>query len=87
VKYRVKSICKTCDACPAQWSGRTVDGKTIYIRYRWGGFRIEIDGHIVSAVYTEEPFAGAMSNEEMIEMTTETLDFSEAQWVESTEAL
>jgi hypothetical protein len=27
---------QTCNACPAQWEGRTHDGKHVYIRYRWG---------------------------------------------------
>ncbi len=88
MRHKVKTIVKTCDACPSQWSGKTVDGKAIYIRYRWGGFRAEIDNEVVMAAEADqEPFGGSMSDERMIEMAAEILDFSEAQWVESYEAL
>ncbi len=31
----VKSIELTCHSHPAQWEGRTDDGRPIYVRYRW----------------------------------------------------
>ncbi|MBI5940833.1 MAG: hypothetical protein HY859_10450 [Caulobacterales bacterium] len=30
----------TCSAAPSQWEGRLVDGRPIYIRYRWGTLQI-----------------------------------------------
>ena len=30
----------TCGAAPSQWEGRLVDGRPIYIRYRWGTLQI-----------------------------------------------
>ena len=33
---------KTCDACPAQWEGRTSKNKPVYIRYRWDNLSISI---------------------------------------------
>lgn len=33
---RVTELTQTCESCPAQWQGRTDDGKFVYIRYRWG---------------------------------------------------
>ena len=27
---------RTCLACPSQWEGVCSDGRSIYIRYRWG---------------------------------------------------
>lgn len=38
----VQEIIKTCDSCPAQWEGKTTDGKMIYVRYRWGLLTIEV---------------------------------------------
>ena len=32
----VETIEQTSDACPAQWEGKLTDGRTFYIRYRWG---------------------------------------------------
>lgn len=43
----IKSITQTCIACPSQWEGETVDGKEIYIRYRWGTLLIDLDGETI----------------------------------------
>ena len=40
----IVDITQTCEACPSQWEGTTVDGKEIYVRYRWGTLRIDLDG-------------------------------------------
>jgi len=46
----VIKIDQTCGACPSQWEGKTVDGKEVYVRYRWGYLRVEIDEkHFFSA--------------------------------------
>lgn len=36
MKLTLTSFNKTCEACPAQWEGRTTKDEPIYIRYRWG---------------------------------------------------
>lgn len=41
---KIAEITQTCYACPSQWEGETIDGEEIYIRYRWGTLRIDIDG-------------------------------------------
>lgn len=33
---KIKTIKKTCDACPSQWEGELEDGRNFYIRYRFG---------------------------------------------------
>ena len=43
----IKEITQTCYACPSQWEGTTVDGEAIYIRYRWGILRIDLDHETV----------------------------------------
>ncbi len=40
---RVASISVSCWACPKSWEGVTEDGRQVYVRYRWGAFRIDID--------------------------------------------
>ena len=87
MRYKIKTIIKTCDACPAQWSGKTECGKYVYIRYRHGYFRAEIDEDVVTAADTGDPLDGWMSDESMQEMTAEVFDFSAARWVESREEL
>lgn len=39
---RLRSLKKTCDACPSQWEGRTTDWKEVYIRYRWGRLTVQV---------------------------------------------
>lgn len=43
----LKEITQTCYACPSQWEGITVDGEAVYIRYRWGRLRIDLDHETV----------------------------------------
>ena len=85
--YKVKSIEKTCNACPSQWEGLTEDGKYIYIRYRHGEFSAAVDSDEDSAVLGKEDVyleldngegygGGLMGSEQMIELTKDLLDFS-----------
>lgn len=41
-EIRLSDLTKTCDSCPAQWEGVAVDGRPVYVRYRWGGLTISI---------------------------------------------
>jgi hypothetical protein len=40
---KLNNIIQTCSACPSQWDTTTEDGREVYIRYRHGDFRVEID--------------------------------------------
>lgn len=31
---------QTCSACPSQWEGTTEDGRSVYVRYRWGNLTV-----------------------------------------------
>jgi hypothetical protein len=35
----IKALYMTCPACPSSWEGTLLDGRAIYIRYRWGFLR------------------------------------------------
>ena len=63
--FTVKSIKKTCYACPSQWEGKTEDGKDIFIHLRNGYFYCNIDG---KQIYESTPngFDGVMDNNEMM---------------------
>jgi len=39
---KVVEVWKTCDAFPAQWEGKTKDGKDVYVRYRWGNLTVQV---------------------------------------------
>jgi len=32
----IKYIKRTCESCPSQWEVKLMDGRMLYIRYRWG---------------------------------------------------
>jgi hypothetical protein len=52
--YHVSTLRKTCNACPAQWEGKTDAHEDVYIRYRWGNLRVEINGRVVHAEFLGE---------------------------------
>ncbi len=41
-ELKVAKLEMTCGAFPSQWEGELVDGRAIYIRYRWGELVIAI---------------------------------------------
>lgn len=43
----VKEIQQTCGACPAQWEGETDTHERVYVRYRWGVLRVDINDRTV----------------------------------------
>lgn len=54
--HAVTELKKTCNACPAQWEGRTSDGRWVYVRYRWGGLRIGFGADLKEAVRDDDSF-------------------------------
>lgn len=64
----VKKLTLTCEACPSQWEGETVSGKKIYIRYRHGILRYELDGEIRYGIDHGHIYDGFMTDEEMIKL-------------------
>jgi hypothetical protein len=64
----IKTLQMTCEACPSQWEGETICGKQIYIRYRGGYLRVDIDGvgNTVWGVQCGGQFDGVMDTTEML---------------------
>ena len=48
---KIQEITKTCESCPAQWEGKTDEGKTVYIRYRWGELTIQVSPEPSNNIY------------------------------------
>ena len=40
----------TCFACPAQWEGRTADGRHVCVRYRYGALSVGFGADLNAAV-------------------------------------
>jgi hypothetical protein len=74
VMFKVASLTKTCDACPAQWEGRTDKGEDVYIRYRWGSLRVDVSGATVLLLNSGDAFAGWMEFEELQQLSSPVLD-------------
>jgi hypothetical protein len=76
---KVREIKQTCFACPSQWEGHLDDGRMFYVRYRWGGLRIELsnsptenisdvfhDGEIIHTETLGDGFDGMLEEEKLI---------------------
>lgn len=86
-KIKIKEITRTCESCPAQWEGKTDDGRMIYVRYRWGHLSIRISpeqtDYVSDAVRGEEILSqqigddlhGFLTIEELKTATAEILVF------------
>ena len=56
---------------PTQWSGETVEGRKVYIRYRWGTLNVDLEDpleELLSLDYGGE-YSGDMETERMLELT------------------
>lgn len=92
-RMKVKSIIKTCAACPSQWEGHLEDGRMFYIRYRWGWLTAEVSNkptnNVSDAIRVGPPvfeseigetgWEGDMSTCEMKDRIKDVFDFSECE--------
>ena len=44
---KIVNIKQTCYACPSQWEGLDEDGKEVYIRFRHGTLRLDINNETI----------------------------------------
>lgn len=61
----VKRLWMTCEACPTQYEGETLTGQDVYIRYRWGTLRLDLDEVTVYEQEIGDEFHGALDYDEM----------------------
>ena len=81
----VTKIVETCGGCPSQWSGRTATGQYLYIRYRYGELRIELDGDVILQQSVGDDLDGGMDFADLVQHTGNILDFSDTNWVDQKE--
>lgn len=71
----VRTLKKTCAACPSQWEGTMEDGRSFYARYRWGrltwGFGPSVNAAVDASIQCKgislgKPLAGDMGTLEMM---------------------
>lgn len=48
---KIQKLINTCESCPAQWEGKTDEGKMVYIRYRWGNLSVRISAEQSNDIY------------------------------------
>ena len=70
---KLRTLEKTCEACPAQWEGQLEDGRYVYVRYRWGVLRVGMGdtkdqaiGDRGSCTDFHDRFHGTMDTEAML---------------------
>lgn len=84
----VKTLERTCEACPSQWQGHLEDGRMFYIRYRWGNFNAYLSKEptekVVDAIQGEilvsidnygDNFDGYIEEQDMIKIMESKLNF------------
>jgi hypothetical protein len=75
----VTKLIKTCDACPAQWEGETEEGKYVYIRFRFGQLRIEVDKEVVYQQKVGGMYDGDMNFKQLRDLVSNILFFKVTQ--------
>ena len=68
----LKRLTQTSDACPSQWDGELDDGTPVYIRYRWGFLRVDLNpwteqSQTVYGQQLGEPLHGCLIEDDMLE--------------------
>ena len=80
VLVRKSDVRQTCGISPSQWEGQTVEGVSLYIRYRWG--RLTVHSPFDEQTFMDEPllsiqlgdeYDGEMDTREMREHTGDTI--------------
>lgn len=74
----VKRLERNCTACPSQWEGEGANGESLYIRFRWGCLRVEVNDRTVYEEEISDGLDGYLTNEELVERTKAVLEFPRA---------
>lgn len=69
----ITELRKTCNMCPSQWSGKTSDGKEVYIRFRWGWLYIDIDGKTIFERSYGDAMSGSLTFAELKDVSPTTI--------------
>lgn len=72
-KIKIVELIQTCGACPSQWDGITKDGGSVYIRFRHGSLRVELNGDSIFHYSDNRVADGSMDTDEMMEITSQVI--------------
>lgn len=75
MRHKVVELRQTCYACPSSWEGLSSNGDEIYLRYRHGTFRLDINGVTAFSRAVGDSLDGVLSLEEAVEVTKDYLEF------------
>ena len=84
----VTTLVRTCRRSPAQWEGRTSDGRFVYVRYRWGFLEIGIGVSLDDAISNSgefferqlgEAYDGSMGLEQLRQATLGVMRWPESE--------
>ncbi len=69
IKNRIKTLDQTYEGCPSQWEGTMENGDSIYIRYRWGGLSVDINGENIFNKSVGDTLDGFIELDKVLELT------------------
>ncbi len=77
----IREMRQTCSGWSSQWEGKTKDGKYVYVRFRWGVLRVEIDQASLLEKTLSDALDGFLDETQLIDATRGQLDFSGTKWI------
>lgn len=80
--HYVVSITQTCSMCPSQWEGKTDKGDEVYIRFRWGCLRLDINGETEYENQASDGLDGFISLEEAVRHMQSHISLTKECWEE-----
>jgi hypothetical protein len=66
---RISNLIQTCSACPSQWEAVSELGQEVYIRYRWGTLRVDLDGEPFFETDLDDALDGFLDTDAMLRAT------------------
>src|SRR5579864_4666766 len=80
LSLRVRGLVRICEAMPSAWQATTLDGRPVYIRYRYGRLKVYVGeepggptaishGALVFLRDFHDRYHGVMSTEDMLRYT------------------
>lgn len=70
-KLVYRNLVQTCFGCPSAWEGETEDGKELYVRFRHGYWRVDVDGTTVVSGTSNQMADGVCSWDDILEWAAE----------------
>ena|ERR1017187_6196920 len=66
---KITKLTKICVTCPTQYEGETDDGKYVYIRYRFGNFKMEVNHEVIFTTSIGNGLGGCIELDKIKELT------------------